>query len=44
MYQLALQVSPHFAYPYVRIAALFETPKQWDFVLENLNKAMQVDL
>ena len=37
------QINPNFAYPYVRIAALFETQKQWDLVLENLNKAIQVD-
>jgi tetratricopeptide (TPR) repeat protein len=42
-YKLASQISPNFAYPYVRIAALFETQKQWDLVLENLNKAIQVD-
>ena len=35
--------NPNFAYPYVRIAKLFETQKQWDLVLENLNKAIQVD-
>jgi tetratricopeptide (TPR) repeat protein len=43
MYKLASQLSPNFAYPYVRVAALFETQKQWDLVLENLNKAIQVD-
>jgi len=43
MYQLASQLSPNFAYPYVRIAALFETQRQWDLVLENLNKAIRVD-
>ena len=42
-YKLAAQINPNFAYPYVRIAALFETQKQWDLVLENLNKAIQVD-
>jgi tetratricopeptide (TPR) repeat protein len=42
-YQLAAQLNPGFAYPYVRIAALFETQQQWDLVLENLNKAIQVD-
>ena len=42
-YKLASQISPNFAYPYVRIAALFETQRQWDLVLENLNKAIQVD-
>jgi len=43
MYKLASQINPNFAYPYVRIAALFSTQKQWDLVLENLNKAIQVD-
>jgi len=42
-YKLATQINPGFAYPYVRIAKLFETQKQWDLVLENLNKAIQVD-
>jgi len=42
-YKLAAQLNPAFAYPYVRIAKLFETQKQWDLVLENLNKAIQVD-
>jgi tetratricopeptide (TPR) repeat protein len=42
-YKLAAQLNPNFAYPYVRIAKLFETQKQWDLVLENLNKAVQVD-
>ena len=42
-YKLATQLNPNFAYPYVRIAKLFETQKQWDLFLENLNKAVQVD-
>ncbi len=42
-YKLAIQINPNFAYPYVRIAKLFETQKQWDLFLENLNKAVQVD-
>jgi len=42
-YKLAAQLNPNFAYPYVRIAKLFETQKQWDLVLENLNKAIQID-
>src|SRR5258705_4148225 len=42
-YKLATQINPGFAYPYVRIAKLFETQKQWDLFLENLNKAIQVD-
>ena len=32
-YKLAAQINPNFAYPYVRIAKLFETQKQWDLVL-----------
>ncbi|HJS53357.1 MAG TPA: hypothetical protein VJ765_02405, partial [Chitinophagaceae bacterium] len=43
MYKLAAQLNPAFAYPWVRIGKLFETQKQWDLVLENLNKAVQVD-
>ena len=42
-YKLASQINPNFAYPYIRIAKLFETQKQWDLFLENLNKAVQVD-
>ena len=42
-YKLATQINPSFAYPWVRIAKLFETQGQWDLVLENLNKAVQVD-
>src|SRR6188508_2834607 len=42
-YKLATQLNPNFAYPYIRIAKLFETQKQWDLFLENLNKAVQVD-
>ena len=42
-YKLATQLNPNFAYPYVRIAKLFETQKQWDLFLENLNRAVQVD-
>jgi tetratricopeptide (TPR) repeat protein len=42
-YNLASQINPRFAYPYVRIAAIYTTQKQWDLVLENLNKAIQVD-
>jgi tetratricopeptide (TPR) repeat protein len=42
-YKLAIQLNPAFAYPYVRIAKLFETQKNWELVLENLNKAVQVD-
>jgi tetratricopeptide (TPR) repeat protein len=43
MYKLASTLNPSFAYPYVRIAKLFETQKQWDLFLENMNKAVQVD-
>ncbi len=42
-YQMAVQLNPKFAYPYLRIAKLFETQKNWEFVLENLNKSIQVD-
>jgi tetratricopeptide (TPR) repeat protein len=42
-YKLASDLNPRFAYPYVRIAAIYATQKQWDLVLENLNKAIQVD-
>lgn len=42
-YKLAIQLNPKFAYPYIRIAKLFETQKNWDLVLENLNKAIEVD-
>lgn len=42
-YKLATELNPRFAYPYVRIAKIYETQKQWDLVLENLNKAIQVD-
>lgn len=42
-YQLALQLNPNFVYPYIRIAKLFETQKNWDFYLENLNKALEKD-
>ncbi len=42
-YKLALQLNPNFVYPYIRIAKLFETQKNWDFYLENLNKAIEKD-
>src|SRR6188474_2434178 len=42
-YKVATTINPNFAYPYIRIAKLFETQKQWDLFLENLNKAVQVD-
>lgn len=43
MYKLATELNPRFAYPWVRIAKIYETQRQWDLVLENLNKALQVD-
>ena len=43
MYKLATQLNPNFVYPYIRIAKLFETQKNWDLYLENLNKAIQID-
>ena len=42
-YHKALSVSPNFARAYVRIAALFEAQKNWDLMLENLNKSVEVD-
>lgn len=42
-YQMAIQLNPNFVYPYIRIARLFETQKNWDFYLENLNKAVEKD-
>jgi tetratricopeptide (TPR) repeat protein len=42
-YRNALALSPNFPYVYVRIAKLFETQRNWDLVLENLNKALSVD-
>ena len=42
-YKLATELNPRFAYPWVRIAKIYETQKQWDLVLDNLNKAVQVD-
>jgi tetratricopeptide (TPR) repeat protein len=39
----ALVVSPNFPLAYVRIAKLFETQRNWDLVLENLNKALGID-
>ncbi len=42
-YRKALDLNPNFAYAYIRIAKLFETQRNWDLVLENLNKASSVD-
>jgi tetratricopeptide (TPR) repeat protein len=42
-YRRAIDLNPNFAYAYVRIAKLFETQRNWDLVLENLNKAISVD-
>lgn len=42
-YKMALQVDPSFVYPYIRIAKLFETQRNWELVLENLNKAVEID-
>lgn len=42
-YKLATEINPRFAYPWVRIAKIYETQRQWDLVLDNLNKAVQVD-
>jgi len=43
MYKLAIQLNPNFVYPYIRIAKLFETQKNWDLYLENLNMALEKD-
>lgn len=42
-YRNALSQNPNLAYAYVRIAKLFETQRNWDLVLENLNKSLSVD-
>lgn len=42
-YQRALSVSPNFSRAYVRLAALFEAQKNWELMLENLNKSVEVD-
>jgi tetratricopeptide (TPR) repeat protein len=42
-YQDAINLNSNFAYAYVRIAKLFETQRNWELVLENLNKAVSVD-
>jgi tetratricopeptide (TPR) repeat protein len=39
----AITLNPNFPYAYVRIAKLFETQRNWDLVLENLNKALSID-
>jgi len=42
-FRKSTEINPNFAYAYVRIAKLFETQRNWDLVLENLNKAIAVD-
>lgn len=42
-YKKAIDVNPSFVYPHLRIAKLFETQKNWDFVLQNLNDAVAKD-
>lgn len=42
-YQHALDVDAHYAIAYLRISKLFESQKNWDPMLENLNKAIQAD-
>lgn len=42
-YRNALTLNPNFAYAYIRVAKLFETQRNWDLVLENLNKAISID-
>ena len=42
-YQKSLQVNPNFVYAYIRIAKLFETQRNWELVLQNLNDAVKKD-
>jgi len=42
-YKLALERDPKFVYAYIRIAKLFETQKNWELFLDNLNKAIEID-
>lgn len=42
-YKKALQVDPNFAVADLRLAKLFESQKNWDFVLEYLNDALKRD-
>lgn len=42
-YMKALAVNPNFAVASVRLAKLFETQKNWDFVLQYLNEAVAKD-
>jgi len=42
-YKKALEVNPNFVYAYIRIAKLFETQRNWELVLQNLNDAITKD-
>lgn len=42
-YKKALEVSPNFAPASLRLAKLFESQKNWDFVLQYLNEAVSKD-
>ena len=42
-YKKALEVSPAFAVANLRLAKLFESQKNWELVLENLNEAIKRD-
>lgn len=42
-YKKALDVNPNFVYPYIRIAKLFETQRNWELFLQNLNDAVAKD-
>ncbi|HYM93819.1 MAG TPA: tetratricopeptide repeat protein [Chitinophagaceae bacterium] len=42
-YKKALEVNPNFAIANYRIATLFETQKNWDLFLDNLNQAVTKD-
>jgi len=42
-YKKALEVDPNFVYAYIRIAKLFETQRNWELFLQNLNDAIAKD-
>jgi len=42
-YKKSLEVNPNFVYAFIRIAKLFETQRNWELVLQNLNDAVTKD-
>lgn len=42
-YNKALQLNPNFVVAYIRLAKLFETQRNWELVLDYLNKAITQD-